>query len=149
MNYIRPILLSCFLMFFSASVAQAAEPEATTVLTDMFAWWNSVINTEVELTADQFRRYFTEDAVIMVNNNEQVRGVENMPAHFQAIRERAGTIGVELPFLEEFQSGNKIFTYHRIISTTDQGESITSNMGYAILDDGRIASVSLARFQSQ
>ncbi|HLF30450.1 MAG TPA: hypothetical protein VI566_05405 [Xanthomonadales bacterium] len=115
----------------------------------MFRWWNGIINTEEQLTVEQFRRYFTEDAVIIVNNHEQVRGVENMPAHFTAIRQRPGTIEVELPFREEFQSGNKIFTYHLIRSTQDDGVNITSNMGYAIIEGDRIATISLARFQEQ
>jgi len=135
------------------TTSQAADaPTATqpsTLLTDMFRWWNGAINSEEPLTAEQFRQYFTEDAVILVNNREQVRGVEHMPAHFQAIRERPGTIEVELPFREEFQSGDRIFTYHLIRSTVDEGVSITYNMGYAIIEGDRIALVSLARFKDE
>lgn len=126
-----------------------ASAQPSTILTDMFGWWNEVINSEEPLTADQFRRYFTEDAVILVNNQEQVRGVENMPAHFLPIRERPGTIEVELPFREEFQSGNRIFTYHLIRSTQGEVVNISYNMGYAIIEGDRIASISLARFTQE
>ena len=143
-------LLVALLMILAGSrAATADDTKPSTLLTDMFSWWNSVINSDEPLTADQFRRYFTEDGVILVNNREQVRGVEHMPEHFQAIRERPGTIEIELPFIEEFQSGNKIFTYHRIISKQESGEQVTHNMGYAILDGDRIAIVSLARFQEE
>jgi len=153
MSFVRfAFLLLLSTMFWATPSVANDTPTATqpsTVLTDMFAWWNGVINGEEPLTAEQFRQYFTEDAVILVNNREQVRGVEHMPAHFQAIRERPGTIEVELPFREEFQSGNRIFTYHRIRSVNAEGESFTYNMGYAVLEGDRIASVSLARFTEE
>ena len=147
MNHLRIAFLSLLAAAAWSLPARAENTEPTTILVDMFGWWNGVINNTEPLTADQFRRYFTEDAVILVNNREQVRGVEHMPAHFQAIRERPGSIEIELPFIEEFQSGNKIFTYHTIRSTNDEGVQITHNMGYAILDGDRIVSISLARFQ--
>lgn len=149
MKYIRLPFLVFLAMMFCGSSSMGSEPDSPSVLVDMFDWWNGIINSDEPLTAEQFRQFFTEDAVIMVNNKEQVRGVEQMPAHFKAIRERPGTIEIELPFLEEFQSGNKIFTYHRIRSVGEQGVSITRNMGYATLEGDRIASVSLARFQEQ
>ena len=153
MNHLRFAFLVLLMTVFWGNPAVATDaPSAaqpSTILTDMFRWWNGVINSEEPLTAEQFRHYFTEDAVILVNHREQVRGVEQMPAHFQAIRERPGTIEVELPFREEFQSGNRIFTYHLIRSNQEEGESITYNMGYAIIEGGRIAAISLARFQEE
>jgi ketosteroid isomerase-like protein len=149
MNHVRSAFLLLVIAMSWGVNARASDAESSTVLVDMFRWWNEIINTEEPLTAEQFRRYFTEDAVILVNNLEQVRGVEHMPAHFQAIRERPGSIEVELPFREEFQSGDRIFTYHAIRSTQDGVVNTTYNMGYAILEGDRIASVSLARFTAQ
>lgn len=155
MNNLRLAFLVT-LLFWGTPTQAADAPSATpastqpsTILVDMFGWWNGIINSDEPLTADKFRRWFTEDAVILVNNREQVRGVEQMPAHFQVIRERPGTIEVELPFREEFQSGNRIFTYHLIRSIGDEGEKISYNMGYAILEGDRIATISLARFTEE
>ena len=149
MNRIRFVLLVSLasICWVAPSIAHQAQPSK--ILVNMFSWWNGVINSEEPLTADQFRQYFTEDGVILVNGKEQVRGVEHMPAHFQAIRERPGTIEIELPFIEEFQSGNKIFTHHTIRSTQPDGGSVTHNMGYAVLEGGKIASISLARYREE
>ena len=140
------VILMCLAATLSGGVA--AEPaEPANVLEEMFNWWNGVINSDQELKAEEFGRYFTDDAVITVNQQEQVRGTDHMPDHFMVIRERPGNIRIEVPFLETFSADNRIFTYHRIISTVDGIETITHNMGYAILEDGRIAAVHLARFQ--
>ena len=72
--------------FFSAGATLAGD-KSENVLVDMFAWWNATIKVPGGFTEEGFARFFTEDAAIIVNNREVVRGVENMVPHFQSIQE--------------------------------------------------------------
>ena len=138
-----------FALLFSFSVSSLAAPNnylSPNILEQMFSWWNGIINTEQELKAEDFARFFTKDAAIVLNGNEGVRGVNNMPEYFEKIRARSEYIEIVFPFKEQFQTDNKIFTYHTIRSTSNGVEQVSHNMGYAIIKNGKIAYVSLARF---
>ncbi len=146
MKIFYPAALILLLSFSTHSFADPAQDASSDVLEQMFTWWNGIMNTERELKAEDFARYFTDDATIVLNGNAGVRGPEQMPEYFQKIRGLTEFIEIVLPFKEKFQSGNKIFTYHTIRSTRDGLEQESHNMGYAIIENGKIASVSLARF---
>jgi hypothetical protein len=146
MKIFYPAALILLLSFSTHSFADPAQDASSDVLEQMFTWWNGIMNTERELKAEDFARYFTDDATIVLNGNEGVRGPAQMPEYFQKIRELTEFIEIVLPFKEKFQSGNKIFTYHTIRSTRDGLEQESHNMGYAIIENGKIASVNLARF---
>ncbi|MCB2114488.1 MAG: hypothetical protein KDD85_13225 [Parvularculaceae bacterium] len=135
--------LSRFLMttvFLLAAGAAHAESGTQDRLTQMFAWWNEAIKSEDALTEDAFSKYFTEDAVIRVNDREAVRGVANMVPHFRRIHSNLDYVEIVLPFETEFQTGEKIFTHH-IIKAREKGAAdteVTSVMGYALMKGDKI-----------
>jgi hypothetical protein len=132
--------------FSTVSFAESTQGSSSQVLEQMFTWWNGIINTEQELKTEDFSRFFTDDTAIVLNGNEGVRGTVNLPGYFEKIREATEYVEIVLPFKEKFQSGNKIFTYHTIRSTRKGLKQESHNMGYAIIEGGKIAYISLVRF---
>jgi len=146
MKIFYPAALILLLSFATPGFADPAQDASSDVLEEMFTWWNGIMNTDRELKAEDFARYYTDDAAIVVNGNEGVRGSAQMPEYFEEIRGRTEFIEIVMPFKEKFQSGNKIFTYHTIRSTRSGLDQESHNMGYAIIENGKIAYVTLARF---
>ena len=107
----------------------------------MFAWWNGAIQDPNGFTEAAFRRHFTEQAAIVINGQERVRGIKPLVAHFKRIQASVESVEIVLPFEEGFESGNRIFTYHLIRARQDGVDSLSHVMGYAIVEDGRIALV--------
>ena len=126
--------------FFSAGTTLAGD-ESENVLVDMFAWWNATIKVPGGFTEEGFARFFTEDAAIIVNNNESVRGIKNMVPHFQRIQEDTESVEIVLPFEEGFREGNRIFTYHLIKAREKGTDRLSHVMGYTVIEDGKIALV--------
>ncbi|MBT7951087.1 MAG: hypothetical protein HN764_05645 [Gammaproteobacteria bacterium] len=138
-----------FLLLMSVSThgfAEATTHSSDNILEEMFTWWNELMISEREITEESFASFYTENAVIIINGKEKVRGVKNMPAFFRENRDRTEFIEIEMPFREKFVSGNKIFTYHTIRAIRNGEEKISHNMGYALIEKGKISYVSLARF---
>jgi len=131
--------------FFSAGATLAGD-ESENVLVDMFAWWNATIKVPGGFTEEGFARFFTEDAAIIVNNKESVRGVKNMVPHFQRIQEETESVEIVLPFEEGFREGNKIFTHHLIRSSENGVDRLSHLMGYAVIEDGKIALVNFLNY---
>ena len=104
------------------------------------------MSSERELKAEDFAHFYTEDAAIVINGVERVKGVVMMPGFFKENRDRTEFIEIEMPFKEKFRSGDKIFTYHTIRAIRNGIEEVSHNMGYAIIKNDKIAYVSLARF---
>jgi hypothetical protein len=142
MMMMRRVAMALILVaaFFSASTTLAGD-ESENVLVDMFAWWNETIKVPGGFTEEGFARIFTGDAAIIVNNRESVRGVRNMVPHFQRIQEDTEYVEIVLPFEEGFREGNKIFTYHLIKARDDGTDRLSHVMGYAVIEDGKIALV--------
>ena len=116
-----------------------AADNSDNVLVRMFAWWNAAIKDPNGFTEEAFRRYYTEDAAIVINGKERVRGIKPLVEHFRKIQQRTEMVEIVLPFEEGFESGNRIFTYHRIRARADGIDSHSHVMGYAIVEDGKIA----------
>lgn len=134
----RPILaLAC--LFLTSAVP--AGDDANNVLVDMFAWWNEAIKTENGFTREAFRRYFTEDAEIIVNDVVLVHGLDAMVEHFRRIQQRTEAVEIVLPFEEGFREGDKIFTYHLIRAREGGMDRLSHVMGYALVEDGKLALV--------
>ena len=146
MKYFFQSVFILLLSFSTGSFADTTKHSSADVLEQMFTWWNSIINTDKELKTEDFARYFTDDAAIVLNGKEGVRGVASLPEYFEVVRARTEFVEIVLPFKEKFQSGDKIFTYHTIRSTRDGVAQVSHNMGYAIIEHGKIAYMSLARF---
>jgi hypothetical protein len=130
---------------FSAGTT-LADDKSENVLVDMFAWWNEAIKLPGEFTEEGFARFFTEDAAIVVNDSEIVRGITNMVEHFRGIQENTDYVEIILPFEEGFREGNKIFTYHLIRASENGAERLSHIMGYAVIEDGKIALVNFLNY---
>jgi ketosteroid isomerase-like protein len=117
------------------------------VLVQMFAWWNSAIKDPNGFTEQAFRHYYTEDAAIVINGSERVRGIKPMVEHFKRIQQRTESVEIVLPFEEGFESGNRIFTYHLIHARENGVDSLSHVMGYAIIENGKIAFVDFLAYE--
>ncbi len=124
-----------------------AADENDNVLVHMFAWWNAAIKDSDGFTEQAFRRYYTEDATIVINGAERVSGIKNLVEHFRKIQQRVESVEIVLPFEEGFQSGNRIFTYHKIRSRADGQDSLSHVMGYAVIENGKIALVDFLSYE--
>ena len=141
--------LAMALVFAAAMISvgcTVADDESENVLVDMFAWWNETIKVPGGFTEEGFSRFFTEDAAIVVNNSERVRGTKNMVEHFRSIQENTEDVEIILPFEEGFREGNKIFTYHLIRASENGVDRLSHIMGYAVIEDGKIALVNFLNY---
>jgi hypothetical protein len=116
------------------------------VLVDMFAWWNEAIQTEDGFTREAFGHYFTEDAEIIVNDVVLVHGLDAMAEHFRGIQQRTEFVEIVLPFEEGFREGDKIFTHHLIRARENGMDRLSHVMGYAIVEDGKLALVNFLSY---
>ena len=125
-----------------------AEQGDANVLVRMFDWWNTAMKTPDGLTEEAFREYYTEDAAIIINGNELVRGIKPMVEHFRGVQARSESVEIVLPFEEEFEtaSGDRIFTYHLVRARADGADRLSHLMGYAAVEDGRISLVNFVRY---
>jgi hypothetical protein len=127
------------LAFMLATTAASADDGTNDVLVDMFAWWNEAIKNEDGFTREAFGRYFTDDARIIVNDVVLAQGLDPMAEHFRAIQQRTESVEIVLPFEEGFREGGKIFTYHLIRARENGVDRLSHVMGYAIVEDGKLA----------
>jgi hypothetical protein len=127
------------LAFMLATTAASADDGTNDVLVDMFAWWNEAIKNEDGFTREAFGRYFTDDARIIVNDVVLVQGLDPMAEHFRGIQQRTESVEIVLPFEEGFREGGKIFTYHLIRARENGVDRLSHVMGYAIVEDGKLA----------
>lgn len=128
-----------------AGAAPAADSGGN-VLLDMFAWWNEAIQTEGAFTEEAFGRYFTEDAQIVVNGTVSARGLRSMVEQFRRIQQETEYVEIVLPFEEGFRDGNRIFTHHLIRARENGADRLTHVMGYAVVEDGKLALVNLLHY---
>jgi hypothetical protein len=127
------------LAFMLATTPASADDGTNDVLVDMFAWWNEAIKNEDGFTREAFGRYFTDDARIIVNDVVLAQGLDPMAEHFRAIQQRTESVEIVLPFEEGFREGGKIFTYHLIRARENGVDRLSHVMGYAIVEDGKLA----------
>ncbi len=136
------------LVFVTAGTSQADHHEAN-VLVQMFTWWNTAMKTENGFTEESFARYFTGDAAIVINGREIVRGTGQMVGHFNNIQSNTESVEIVLPFEEGFESGNRIFTYHLIHARENGVDRTTHVMGYAVIEDDKIALVDFLAYDEE
>lgn len=137
-----------FVIFVFAGTARA-EDSSENVLVNMFAWWNAAIKTENGFTEEGFAKYFTRDAAIVINGKESVRGTGAMVEHFNRIQANTESVEIVLPFEEGFESGNRIFTYHLIHARENGVDSTSYLMGYAVIEEGKIALVNFISYDEE
>lgn len=141
----RTAMLASALALLCCSTLQADTVSSSDPLSKMFVWWNQAFKQPGSYTAEAFRKHFTEDATLIVEGREVVRGVDAWATHFQRIQAGGGDVEIVVPFKEIFQQGNKIYTYHVIRSRRDGKPGCSLAAGHALIRDGRIASIVLVR----
>lgn len=134
------VLALCLAASLSSTSSAGAETEPTP-LTAMFIWWNEAFKTPGAFVRSGFEQHFTEDAAIVINGIERVRGIDNMVKHFQRIQGEADMVDMMVPFEEEFVSadGSRIFTHHYIRSSHNGEQSMAQLMGYAVVEEGKLS----------
>lgn len=134
------------LSLWAGAPAHAAEPaRGTDALSRFFTWWNEAFEVPGSYTAEAFGRHLTPDATLVLEGREVIRGLDDWATHFQKIQSGGGDVELVVPFKEEFQRGDRIYTYHVIRSRRDGKVACSLAAGHAVLRDGRIASIVLVR----
>ena len=146
MNHLIKIVLITLLCQLGSPVFAGADD--SNVLERMFVWWNAAMKTPDGLTEEAFREYYTEDAAIIINGNELMRGIKPMAEHFRGVQARSESVEIVLPFEEEFESpsGDRIFTHHLVRARADGIDRLSHLMGYAVVEDGRISLINFVRY---
>lgn len=120
----------------------AAHPGNSDPLVAMFVWWNEAYTQKDGFTTESFSRYFTADAVMVINGSERCKGVEDLARHFRVIQANTEMVVIDLPFIDEFSSanGDRIFTHH-FVRAREHGKPVSRErvMGYASIRDGKIS----------
>jgi len=131
----------CLVMGLLSSGLNAAPAARHDVLTDMFVWWNAAYKQKDGFTEAAFAKYFTADAILRVNGSDRSKGLKDLAAHFRDIQKRTEMVEIELPFIDEFTSGNGkfIFTHHIVKARENGTDSAERVMGYAAVRDGKIS----------
>jgi len=111
----------------------------------MFEWWNVAFKSSTGFTEAAFAKYFTADAVLIIDGVEQARGLPAWVQHFRKIQASGASVEIVLPFRQVFKQGDKIYTYHVIRSLRNGTPGCTLAAGHALLQQGKISEVSLVR----
>lgn len=128
----------------NATVAAASKP-ATDALSRMFIWWNQAFKTPGAYTVENFSKYFTPDATLVLEGRTVIRGVNEWASHFQKIQAGGGDVEIVVPFKEVFEKDGLIYNYHVIRSRRGGKTACSLAAGHAVLRDGKIASIVLVR----
>lgn len=153
----KMILLASALAIFAAATpvaarpgkviqAAAAAPKPTTdVLSRMFIWWNQAFKTPGAYTAENFSKFFTPDATLVLEGRTVITGVDGWAKHFQRIQSGGGEVEIVVPFKEVFEKDGLIYNYHVIRSRRNGKAACSLAAGHAVVKDGKIASIVLVR----
>lgn len=126
--------------------ATAAAPKpATDVLSRMFIWWNQAFKTPGAYTAENFSKFFTSDATLVLEGKTVISGVDGWAKHFQRIQSGGGEVEIVVPFKEVFEKDGMIYNYHVIRSRRNGKAACSLAAGHAVVKDGKIASIVLVR----
>lgn len=125
--------------------ADAKPAPATDVLSRMFTWWDEAFKTPDAYTRENFAKFFTEDATLLLEGQVVIDGIDEWVSHFQAIQSRGGEVEIVVPFKEVLEAGDRIYTYHVIRSRRDGRAACSLAAGHAELRGGKIASIVLVR----
>lgn len=104
-----------------------------------FTWWNEAMANPAELTEDNFKRFFTDDACILVNNNLRASCPAEMVPHYKAIAARCETVAMVLPVEHEIASPSLAFVHCFTHVKEDGKEFDEEAMACAELREGKIS----------
>jgi len=141
----KAFLASVAAALLLAAAPVAAEKPTTDMLSKMFIWWNQAFKTPGAYTAENFSKFFTPDATLMLDGRTVISGVDQWASHFQKIQSSGALVEIVVPFKEVFQKGDLIYTYHVIRSRRGGKPSCMLAAGHAVLRGDKIASIVLVR----
>jgi hypothetical protein len=124
--------------------ATAAKP-TTDVLSRMFIWWNRAFKTPGAYTAENFSKFFTPDATLVLEGRTVISGVDGWAKHFQKIQSGGGEVEIVVPFKEVFEKDGLIYNYHVIRSRRGGKAECSLAAGHAVVTGGKISSIVLVR----
>lgn len=145
---LKILLLAIPCQFSPAALAGELGTDAN-VLERMFAWWNGAYKDPDGFTEQAFRRYYTEDAAIVINGDERARGIKPMVEHFRRVQKNNESVEIVLPFEEGFASGDRIFTYHLIRARSEGADRLSRVMGYAVVEGGKISLINFLSYRQE
>lgn len=125
--------------------APAFNVPATDMLSRMFDWWNGAFKVPGAYNRQNFEKFFTEDAKLVLEGRVLIDGIDQWVSHFNSIQSRGGAVEIVVPFKEVFEVGDKIYTYHVIRSLRGGKPACSLAAGHATLRDGKLASIVLVR----
>lgn len=139
------ILASALAVLNFAAPVAAQEKPATDVLSKMFIWWNEAFRTPGAYTPENFSKFFTPDATLVLEGRTVINGVNQWATHFQRIQSGGGDVEIVVPFKDVFEADDRVYTYHVIRSRRDGKAGCSLAAGHAELEGGKIASIVLVR----
>ena len=111
----------------------------------MFEWWNEVIGDASRLVRSEFSKFFTDDAVMVINREVRATGIDEIVERFLSVHHKVDYVEICLPVEKVFSDGDNVFTSHVIKSRADDEYSEEYVTGYAELKSNKI---SLIKFVS-
>ena len=129
--------ISMLLCVAPASTAQ----DSPNVMVQMFNWWNAAYKVEGAFTSEAFSQFYTKDAVMIIDGSVRATGLDEFSRNFNKIQKSVESVTIQMPPIESFSQGDRIFTYHKDL-VHDQGQdSVGYVMGYVVVSDGKISEI--------
>jgi len=141
----KAVLIAVAAALLAAATPARAENPAIDMLSKMFIWWDQAFKTPGAYTADNFSKFFTSDATLVLEGRTVISGVDEWATHFQRIQASGAEVEIVVPFKEVLEKNGIIYTYHVIRSRRGGKASCSLAAGHATLRDGKISSIVLVR----
>jgi ketosteroid isomerase-like protein len=115
----------------------APEGDSPNVVAEMMDWWNRAYS-EHALDEAGFGRFFTEDAVFLVDDAVRARGLAGLAEYFGAIRANSDNVVLHPPE-DSFATGDRIFVHYRVTGEANGVHEAHEVMATARVSYGKIA----------
>lgn len=119
------------------------------VIVRMFEWWNDVMAGSDPLQSEDFLRFFTADARLVVNGNVRSTNIADMVGHYTRIRRHCQEIRMILPVAHSFSTAEFAFVHCHTAGHSLDGPIDEEAMAYATLDGGRMARLQVVSANGQ
>lgn len=96
-----------------ATQASDYDPTTIGIVHNLFTWFNGAIVDGHKITADDVRRFFTEDAIMIANNRVKCQGIDAHLKHFDDLTSKMLSTEIQ-PFDLIVQDDGKAAGYYRI-----------------------------------
>lgn len=138
MRMVRPVWFSALCLVVASC---AAQPAPSNTMVEMFNWWNQAFETQGAYTPEAFSKYYTDDAVMIIDGSARANGLKELSRNFNRIQGSVESVEIVMPPIESFQQGNRIFTYHKELVRDGGQDSVGYVMGYVVIDGGKISKI--------